>query len=59
MPNQVKEFNLHMTQTEVEQVLEALSELPFKKVADLFFKLRNQATEQIQEATVQQEVKPE
>ena len=38
---------------EAQQVLDALVELPFKRVADLIFKIQRQATEQIPASTPQ------
>ena len=36
-----------ITPQEAQLILDALVELPFKRVADLIFKLQRQATEQI------------
>lgn len=40
-----QEYTFKVTAKEVDILFEALVELPFKKVADVFFKLRQQATE--------------
>jgi len=38
-----QEYTFKVTAKEADLILEALIELPFKRVADLFFKLRQQA----------------
>lgn len=43
MPEQ--EYTIKVTEKEIDVLFEALVELPFKKVADVFFKLRQQTTE--------------
>ena len=39
------QFKFGLTDKETELVFEALGEMPFKKVVDLFFKLRQQVQE--------------
>ncbi|OPY85123.1 MAG: hypothetical protein A4E65_00180 [Syntrophorhabdus sp. PtaU1.Bin153] len=43
-----QEYTFKVTAKEADILFEALVELPFKKVADVFFKLRQQVTEAIQ-----------
>lgn len=48
-------FVFTLTSKEADLILEAISELPFKKVADLFFKLQSQAREQLENRNIKLE----
>lgn len=50
-----QEFTFKITSKEADILMEALMELPFKKVADTFFKIRNQLVEAIPQAQPQAE----
>ena len=50
-----QEYTFKVTAKEADILFEALVELPFKKVADVFFKLRQQASEAMQLAAPQAE----
>ena len=44
------DFNLTVTETELSQILEALSDKPFRQVVVLINKLSEQAKEQVKKA---------
>lgn len=54
----MKEINLKITLDEANLLLEALGELPFKKVFNLVNKIQTQASEQLNENGQQEAVKP-
>lgn len=43
-----QEYTFKVTGKEADTLFEALVELPFKKVVDIFFKLRQQVSESVQ-----------
>ena len=52
MPEQ--EYTFKVTAKEADILFEAMVELPFKKVADVFFKIRQQVSEAMQPAVPQE-----
>lgn len=54
-----QEFTFKVTAKEVDILFEALVELPFKKVVDVFFKLRQQVSESMQPIAPQAEEESE
>lgn len=48
-----QEYTFKVTGKEADTLFEALVELPFKKVVDIFFKLRQQVSESVQSAASQ------
>lgn len=49
-----QDYTFKVSAKEADLILEALTELPFKKVADLFFKLRQQAQSAQESLTVKE-----
>lgn len=52
------DVELLLTLTEVNKILDALSEKPYKQVSELIQKIHNQATPQVIKASKKNETKP-
>lgn len=51
-------FNFDVSGAEAQTIIEALGEMPYKKVVELVFRLQNQAQEQVQKYQEENAPKP-